>query len=159
AAAGAGGARAAREMEAPRRSRHGAPAALGRIAGAGRCRRHSRADGPLGVLLALWIPGSSVVQLRERLKSGRPPRAFWGMHLAHIGVAVVVVGITLVKGYEVEKDVKMAPSDTLAIGSYPLKLIGIRPVTGPNYTAQRGEIELSQDGRVLRVLQPEKRSY
>ncbi|NRF71062.1 heme lyase CcmF/NrfE family subunit [Aquincola sp. S2] len=113
----------------------------------------------LGLLAALWIAASTAVQLRERLRAGRPPASFWGMHLAHLGLAVLVAGITLVKGYEIEKDVKMAPGDTLAIGGYTLKMLRVQSVPGPNYTAQRGELELAQDGRVLRVLQPEKRAY
>jgi len=113
----------------------------------------------LGLLLAVWIVASTVFQIRERLKSGRPPRAFWGMHVAHVGVAVLVAGITLVKGYEVEKDVRMSPGDTLAIGGHTVKLLRVTEVPGPNYVAQRGELELSRDGRVLRTLAPEKRAY
>jgi cytochrome c-type biogenesis protein CcmF len=113
----------------------------------------------LGLLLAVWIVASSVFQLRERLKSGFPPRAFWGMHLAHVGVAVCVVGITLVKNHEVEKDVRMAVGDTVQLAGYTVRLLGVREVPGPNYMAQRGEVELSKDGRVLRTLNPEKRAY
>jgi cytochrome c-type biogenesis protein CcmF len=113
----------------------------------------------LGVLLALWIAGATVVQLRRRLQSGNPPPAFWGMHLAHLGLAAVVLGITLVKGYEVEKDVRMAPGDTLSIGAYTLEMVGVSTVPGPNYVAQRGELRLLADGRPLRTLHPEKRAY
>ena len=113
----------------------------------------------LGLLLAVWIVASTVFQLRERLKSGFPPRAFWGMHLAHVGVAVCVVGITLVKNHEVEKDVRMAVGDTVQLAGYTVRLLGVREVPGPNYVAQRGEVELSKDGRVLRTLNPEKRAY
>ncbi|WP_284614820.1 heme lyase CcmF/NrfE family subunit [Aquabacterium humicola] len=113
----------------------------------------------LGMLLALWIIASTAMQLKARLKSGNPPPAFWGMHVAHLGLAAVVIGITLVKGYEVEKDVRMAPGDTLAIGAYSLQMVGVSPVSGPNYTAQRGELRLLQDGRLLRTMHPEKRAY
>ncbi|MGE5115799.1 MAG: heme lyase CcmF/NrfE family subunit [Betaproteobacteria bacterium] len=113
----------------------------------------------LGLLLAVWIAASTLLQIRDRLRSGRPPRAYWGMHLAHLGVAVFVVGVTLVKGYEVEKDVRMATGDTVAVGGYTFRLLGVREAGGPNYRAQRGDIELSKDGRVLRHLYPEKRQY
>lgn len=113
----------------------------------------------LGMLLALWIIAATAMQLKARLKSGNPPPAFWGMHVAHLGLAAVVIGITLVKGYEVEKDVRMAPGDTLAIGAYSLQMVGVSPVSGPNYTAQRGELRLLQDGRLLRTMHPEKRAY
>jgi cytochrome c-type biogenesis protein CcmF len=113
----------------------------------------------LGMLLAAWIVASTVFQIRERLKAGRPARSFWGMSLAHVGVAVFVVGVTLVKGYEVEKDVRMAVGDTLSIGGYTVRLLGVNEVMGPNYRAMRGDIELSKDASVLRHLYPEKRNY
>jgi cytochrome c-type biogenesis protein CcmF len=113
----------------------------------------------LGLMLAVWIAASTLAQVRVRLKSGTPPLSFWGMHLAHLGVAVFVAGVTLVKGYEVEKDVRMLVGDTVQIAGYTVRLVGVKDVPGPNYMAQRGEVELSQDGRVLRMLQPEKRSY
>ncbi len=113
----------------------------------------------LGMLLAAWIVASTVFQIRERLKAGRPARSFWGMSLAHVGVAVFVVGVTLVKGYEVEKDVRMAVGDTLNIGGYTVRLLGVNEVMGPNYRAMRGDIELSKDASVLRHLYPEKRNY
>ena len=114
----------------------------------------------LGVLLAVWIAAATATDIRARLKSGgRPPLAFWGMHLAHIGVAVFVIGVTLVKGYETERDVRMAPGDTVKVGSYTVRLLGIQDATGPNYNAKVGELQLSKDGRVLRMLRPEKRVY
>ncbi|MBP6778816.1 MAG: c-type cytochrome biogenesis protein CcmF, partial [Piscinibacter sp.] len=87
------------------------------------------------------------------------PRTFWGMHVAHLGIAVFVVGVTLVKGHEVEKDVRMAPGDTVALGGYTVRLVGVAEVQGPNFVAQRGDFELLQGGAVLRRLHPEKRAY
>lgn len=113
----------------------------------------------IGLLLAVWIFASSAFQIRERLRSGWPPRSFWGMHLAHIGMAVFVLGVTMVKGYEVEKDVRMAVGDTVEMGGYTFRLDGVRRVEGPNYTAMRGDVALLKDNAVLRHLHPEKRNY
>ncbi|HNF60404.1 MAG TPA: heme lyase CcmF/NrfE family subunit [Rhodocyclaceae bacterium] len=113
----------------------------------------------LGLALTLWIFGSAIVQIRERLKTGRPPRAFWGMHLAHVGVAVTVLGIVMVKNYESERDVRMAPGDTVKAGDYVLRFKGVESVPGPNYTAARGDLDLIRDGQVVLQLQPEKRKY
>ena len=113
----------------------------------------------LGLALAVWIVGSGVVQVRERLRGARPPWAFWGMQTAHLGIAVFVVGVTMVKGYEIEKDVRMAFGDTVEIGGYTVRLLGVREVPGPNYIAQRGTVELVKEGQVLRTLEPEKRLY
>ena len=113
----------------------------------------------LGLLLAVWIAAATATDIRLRLKSGKPPRAFWGMHLAHIGVAVFVIGVTLVKGYETEKDVRMAPGDTVTVGGYSVRLLGVKAAMGPNYQAMVGELELSRDDRMLRKMNPEKRKY
>ena len=117
----------------------------------------------MGLTLALWIVLGSAVQIYRRFKDTvnwkSTPVSFWGMHVAHIGIAVSVVGVTMVTGYETEKDVRMAMGDTVAVGGYTFRLTGIREVAGPNYRADRGDVELIQDGQVLKMLHPEKRTY
>jgi cytochrome c-type biogenesis protein CcmF len=81
------------------------------------------------------------------------------MHLAHLGMAVAVTGITLVKAYEVERDVRMGLGDTVAIGQYTFKLRDVSQVPGPNYKAMRGDFEVTQNGVAVTTLQPEKRAY
>jgi cytochrome c-type biogenesis protein CcmF len=115
----------------------------------------------LGVALAAWVACATAANIRERFaRSGlRQPRAWYGMHLAHLGLAVCVTGVTLVKGYESEQDVRMAPGETLTMGPYVLRFAGVREVEGPNYHASRGELTLERDGRVLKTMRPEKRAY
>jgi len=117
----------------------------------------------LGLTIAAWIVAAALSQIRERVKTSggwaKLPRTFWGMHLAHLGVAVFVVGVTLVKGYEAEKDVRMAPGDTVSVGGYTFRLVGVHETPGPNYIAMVGEVELSQKGALLKTLHPEKRTY
>ena len=117
----------------------------------------------LGLTLAFWIVLASAVQIYRQLKDtarwASTPLSFWGMHVAHIGIAVCVVGITMVKGYETEKDVRMVIGDTVSVGGYTFRLTGIRAEPGPNYKADVGDVELIKDGNVLRMLHPEKRIY
>jgi cytochrome c-type biogenesis protein CcmF len=113
----------------------------------------------LGMTLAGWVMASTIMQVAKRLKAGNPPVSFWGMHLAHFGVAVFIVGITLVGGYQEEKDVRMEPGDVTEAGGYQFKFMGVRPVQGPNYEAQRGEFQVSRNGQATAVLFPEKRNY
>jgi len=113
----------------------------------------------LALTLAVWIVAALGVQLAERLKTGIPPRAWWGMQLAHFGVAVFVVGVAMVGSYQEERDVRMAAGDTVSVGGYTFKFIGVRQAPGPNYTAAVGSVELSKDGRLLKTLFPEKRDY
>ena len=117
----------------------------------------------LGLTLAFWIILGSAVQIYRQLKNSAnwnsTPISIWGMHVAHIGIAVFVIGITMVKGYETEKDVRMAVGDTVSVGGYTFRMTGIRTEPGPNYSAEVGDVELSKDGKLLRVMHPEKRAY
>jgi cytochrome c-type biogenesis protein CcmF len=117
----------------------------------------------MGLTLSIWIVLASAVQIYRQLKDTvnwkSTPISYWGMHMAHIGIAVCVVGITMVKGYETEKDVRMTVGDTVEVGGYTFRLTGINQVPGPNYNADRGNVELIKGDRVLRVLHPEKRTY
>jgi cytochrome c-type biogenesis protein CcmF len=124
----------------------------------------------LGLLLAVWIVAASVVALAERVRHAASgagvwarlattPRAFYGMLLAHVGIAVFVVGVTLVKGYEAEKDVRMQAGDTTELAGHIFRLVTVSEVKGPNYVAARGTLEVTRDGKRVTTLYPEKRIY
>ncbi|MCQ9617339.1 heme lyase CcmF/NrfE family subunit [Paenalcaligenes niemegkensis] len=118
----------------------------------------------LGLALATWIATAVVKGIVDRMRATRTglraqPLSWLGMHLAHLGIAVFVAGVTLVMGYETEQDVRMTPGSTVSTGGYDLKFLGVSKAQGPNYVAEIGDIELSRDGRILRLLHPEKRSY
>ncbi len=118
-----------------------------------------------GLLLAFWIVSTTVVNLRERVRGrgfaqlARQPRAFWGMTLAHLGIAVFIVGVTLVKGYETERDVKMNVGDTVTVAGYTFRFDGVTDRKGPNYQAVRGAVNVSRKGAFVETLYPEKRTY
>jgi cytochrome c-type biogenesis protein CcmF len=113
----------------------------------------------LGLVLVVWIVVGTAVQIWERMKTGTPPRSFWGMHLAHLGMAATLLGVVMVKGYETERDVRMAPGDTVQAGAYVLHFKSVSEVLGPNYKAARGEMDLMQNGQLVKVMRPEKRQY
>jgi cytochrome c-type biogenesis protein CcmF len=122
-----------------------------------------------GLFLALWIVVSSVVNLRARLtashrqglvaKLAANSASYYGMLLAHLGVAVFIVGVTLVKGYESEQDVPLDVGQTTEVGGYAFKFLGVVPGRGPNYRALTGTVEVRKDGRLIETLTPEKRIY
>jgi cytochrome c-type biogenesis protein CcmF len=125
----------------------------------------------LGLLLALWIVTTIAVGFSEAVKTAggwrdwlsRPQsslRGFYGMQVAHAGVAVAIIGVTIVTGYQDEKDLRMAAGDQARVGGYAFTLRGMKQVNGPNYLAAQADIEVSrQDGSVLRTLGPQKRVY
>ena len=118
----------------------------------------------LGITLAAWIAASVLTGIFQRMRATRSgllaqPRSWLGMHMAHLGIAVFVVGVTLVTGYETEQDIRMMPGDSVSAGGYDLTFLEVRNTQGPNYMAEVGDIELSRNGQVLRTLHPEKRTY
>jgi cytochrome c-type biogenesis protein CcmF len=126
----------------------------------------------LGILLAIWVIASGFVNLYERVRQLRAgagqraqaalrqlPRGYWGMLLAHFGVGVFIIGVTLVRGYEVEKDVRMNVGDIVEAGGYRFKLEGLKSVQGPNYQATRGIVSVTRGDRSITTLYPEKRVY
>lgn len=121
----------------------------------------------LGLLLAVWIITTALLNLWTRVrgegsiakKLGAQSRSYYGMELAHLGVAVFIIGVTLVTGYEERKDVRMTPGDTATVGGYVFRFNGVEDFVGPNYTAARAEIEVSRNGVPLRAMFPEKRIY
>ena len=123
-----------------------------------------------GIWLAAWIIASAAVTLADRVKHAGggaslasrlrgTPRSFYGMLLAHTGIAVFVIGVTLVKSYEAEKDVRMAPGDTVELGGYVYRFEGVKDAKGPNYIAARGTLSVTRDGRAVTMMYPEKRVY
>jgi cytochrome c-type biogenesis protein CcmF len=114
----------------------------------------------LGVFLGMWVGLGSLQHVVERLsKPGRIGGSFWGMHLAHFGMAVLVLGITGVKSYEVERDVRMAMGDTVTISPYTFRLVGMEDVMGPNYKALQAKVEVLKNDQVIEILYPQKRRY
>ncbi len=124
----------------------------------------------LGLLLAAWITTSCVLQLWEKVgrQSGgtsawerlrNTSRSYYGMLLAHFGIAVFVVGVTIVQGYETKLDVRMAVGDTVEAGGYTFRLDGVGPVAGPNYSAERGTVQVTRSGKPVVTLLPENRTY
>jgi cytochrome c-type biogenesis protein CcmF len=126
----------------------------------------------LGTFLALWIVGSALLDLYERLRprgvqggsiaarAGRLGRSYIAMQTAHVGVALMVVGITFVLGYDDERDVRMAVGETVDVGGYQFRLDALQSVEGPNYTAEQATVRIfREDGRPVATLAPQMRQY
>jgi len=113
----------------------------------------------LGFLLAFWVIASGCLQIARQAKAGKPTRSFIGMQLAHLGIAVFVIGVTMVGAYQEEKDVRMSAGDTVSVGGYQIQFQGVNVVPGPNYQAMRGTFLLNKNGTIQTMMYPEKRNY
>ncbi|MCD6673369.1 MAG: heme lyase CcmF/NrfE family subunit [Burkholderiaceae bacterium] len=138
----------------------------------------------IGLFFALWIAACVVVAVLDMLRGhdGRlslsrvklHPASAWGMHFAHLGVAIFVAGVTLSNSYSVDRELRMEVGQTITLGDYSIRFVGLQDVPGPNYDATRGRFEVRKGGTAgggtagagtdegaapIAVLSPEKRIY
>jgi cytochrome c-type biogenesis protein CcmF len=113
------------------------------------------------LVLAFWAMLTAVADVLRwaRSSAGRVPAGVWGMNLAHFGLGVFVLGVTLTSAYSVERDVRLQPGESASIGRFEYRFEGVREEAGPNYDAQVGRVRLAQDGREIATVRAEKRLY
>ena len=119
-----------------------------------------------GIAAATWITlatfraAYNIVKDKEGgISLTRIGRSQLGMIIAHLGIAVSVVGATMVSNYSVEKSVRMGPGVSQELAGYTFKYLETKNVVGPNYTAQQGQIEIYQDDKYITLLKPDRRQY
>ncbi len=120
-----------------------------------------------GITLALWIVFTILRDILNKTANKSSlwlglkslPTSYIGMHLAHFGVAVMIVGVCLTSNYSMEKSVLLGPGQTIDLGNYDFVFNGTRQITGPNYIGDEATVVVSQNGNYLRDLNPEKRIY
>ncbi len=123
----------------------------------------------LGLALAAWVGSTAVLNLVLRLREHPAPSlwkrlsvqpgSYFGMLLAHFGVAVFIVGVTMVSGFQSETDVRMEVGDTASVAGFTFRLDGVTQVPGPNYTASRAAVSITREGKAVSSLSPERRVY
>ncbi|MBB1060747.1 heme lyase CcmF/NrfE family subunit [Marilutibacter spongiae] len=115
-----------------------------------------------GIAGAAWVALGTLRFAWSRLRaSGRMTPEMWGMVLAHLGIAVFVVGALLTEGLSQQREVAVAPGQAVELGGYRFRLDGVEHHEGPNYQADRGSVSVfhGQATDPLAVLHPEKRAY
>ena len=122
----------------------------------------------LGLLLAAWVTSTIVYSIVRRVRRARETgtapfagtsRSYWGMQTAHFGIAVFIVGVTMVNGFEVERDLRMEIGDVTHVAGYDFRFEGVVDRQGPNFQAARGHVQVFKNGRDVTLMHPEKRVY
>jgi cytochrome c-type biogenesis protein CcmF len=121
----------------------------------------------IGVTLALWTSASTLLSLYDRAgkqniswqRLKAVPIAFYGMIVAHLGIAVFIIGITFTSVYSVEQDVRMEPGDELEMAGYTFHFHFVKLTQGVNYDASEGLITVTYQGEQVAKLEPQKRVY
>ena len=123
--------------------------------------------GPIGLFLAAWIVMGTVVDLMQRTGRGqgrfgrlmRLPRADWGKMVAHSGLGITMMGVCGLMAWQ-QEDIRVAQfGEPFDVGAYTITLDDVRRSEGPNFLSTTGFVTLSQDGREIAQLRPEKRIY
>jgi cytochrome c-type biogenesis protein CcmF len=115
----------------------------------------------IGLILATWIILSTAQSAYKRIKErgiNRVGQAYWGMVLAHLGVAATVIGIAVSTTYGVQDDVQMLPGGKIDLVGYSIEFIQQKPLVGPNYKGTQAQFKISHQGKT-KLIYPEKRLY
>jgi cytochrome c-type biogenesis protein CcmF len=121
----------------------------------------------LGMLLGAWVGVSALAEVMLRMRQfgsvtqgmTKLNASHYGMTLAHIGFAVLVIGVAMTKTYTEERDVRMQEGDTATLAGYQFTLVDVYDLDGPNYGGQAAELDVRKDGRYITHLHAEKRFY
>ncbi|HEB85971.1 MAG TPA: heme lyase CcmF/NrfE family subunit [Gammaproteobacteria bacterium] len=121
----------------------------------------------ISISLAFWIVLSILSDLKNRLKNKSGfisgirslPREFYSMSLAHLGIAIFVIGVTLTSVYSIEHDIRLAPGESIKLAGMTFDFISMEKSRGPNYESNIGHIRVSRNGQEINILHPEKRFY
>lgn len=121
----------------------------------------------LGITISTWIIATTAKEFKDKFRNTNSITAklsqltlsYYGMMLAHLGVAVVAIGITLVSTYSEERDMRMAPGDKIELADYQFEFKGAKKVKGANFTADEGTIVITLEGEPVVTLYPQKRHY
>jgi cytochrome c-type biogenesis protein CcmF len=114
----------------------------------------------LGLTAGVWVILSSLYEPVQRIRRSQSlSRGVVGMTVAHIGVGLFAIGVTVTQSYKIEKDIALAPGQTVEMHGYNFTFKNTREVPGPNYQAIESEVVVSRDGKEVATLHPQKRTY
>ncbi|MFK3906481.1 heme lyase CcmF/NrfE family subunit [Pseudomonas monteilii] len=116
--------------------------------------------------LAAWVVLGGVRDVFDKTRHTglwvglrRLPRSYWGMQVAHLGLAVCALGVVLSSHGSAERDLRLAPGEDVTLAGYVFHFEGAAHAEGPNFVADRGTLRVTREGREVAVLHPEKRLY
>ena len=114
----------------------------------------------VGITLAGWTILTGATPFFKNLKlDRRNALKLLPMSLAHVGLGLTVLGITVTSTYGITFDKSLQFGQSAQVGNYEFKLIGISDKNGPNYTAKVAEVEITSNDNRVAIIYPEKRTY
>jgi cytochrome c-type biogenesis protein CcmF len=123
--------------------------------------------GLVGIVLAFWIISNILLMLVLQLISKNKkfiqddiPKYSNGMIIAHLGIALLILGITGSSIWQKEKIIRMKINDKTEIHNYNIVFKEINKIAGPNYFALQGNFWVYNKKKdIITELKPENRFY
>lgn len=121
----------------------------------------------IAVALSLWIV---LAMLRDfvnktankttRLKGLKALSfSYYGMQVAHMGIAIMIIGVALTSNFSSERSVLLSPGQDVELGNYVFQFEGTDSVNGPNYVGEQASFTVQKAGEFVTTLHPERRIY
>jgi cytochrome c-type biogenesis protein CcmF len=114
----------------------------------------------VGLTAGFWVILSSLYEpARRLLKKQSLSRGVVGMTVAHIGVGMFCIGVTVVESYRIEKDFALRPGQSVQMQDYTFHFDSTKHITGPNYDAEQAHFRITRGDELVAELEPQKRVY
>tara|TARA_Y100000590_G_scaffold292667_1_gene329497 strand:+ start:1035 stop:2912 length:1878 start_codon:yes stop_codon:yes gene_type:complete len=111
--------------------------------------------GIAGILLSFWIISNNFMMLIKKIK-----KYSISMIISHLGVGLLILGITGSSVWQKEKIIKMKINEEIKIEKYNIVFNKINEISGPNYIAIQGDfLVYDKKRKIITTLKPENRFY
>jgi len=111
--------------------------------------------GIIGIILAFWIISNNLLILIKKNKNYST-----GMAIAHLGIGLLILGITASSIWQEEKIIRMKIGSEIKIEKYNIVFEKINEIRGSNYVALRGNfLVYNNEKNIVTKLKPENRFY
>jgi cytochrome c-type biogenesis protein CcmF len=124
-----------------------------------------------GMAIAAWLVFGSLWELGERMGLGRTtistafsrlaglPRSAIGMTMAHLGLGILVAGVTAASLWREEHILSMKPGDVTTAGRYAITFMGEEPLKGANFDGSLGRFRIAAGETEVATVVSEKRFF
>ena len=116
----------------------------------------------IGIFIFLWISVNLLYDLLQKYMKTKKIKVLMsniGMTLAHLGLAIFVLGATVVENNKIEKELVMNIGEKVQVSDYTFFFSNMNEEIGPNYKSLKAEFKIYKDGELISKLYPEKRLY
>ena len=113
------------------------------------------AIGIMGIILAFWIISNNLLMIFKKNRNYST-----SMIISHLGVGLLILGITGSSVWQIEKITKMQIEDQIKIEKYTIVFEKIDEIKGANYVALQGNfLVYDEEKNVITKLKPQNRFY